>query len=128
MQVYMLDLVAGGTTLIADESVTGLTWNGSPTWSHDGTRIVFDAGPGTDWARSHLKTIEVVEGGPKFTDLGPGNCPTFSPDDKRIAFLLNPGAQAGAEAGVWVMEADGSQRRRAGEYGTRSGRPTAGDS
>ena len=117
MQVYMLDLVAGGTTLIADESVTGLTWNGSPTWSHDGTRIVFDAGPGTDWARSHLKSIEVVEGRPKFTDLGPGNCPTLSPDDKRIAFLLNPGAQAGAEAGVWVMEADGSQRRRAGEFG-----------
>jgi Tol biopolymer transport system component len=86
-------------------------------WSHDGSRIVFDASPGRDWSRTRLMSIEVREGRPTFTDLGPGNCPTFSPDDKKIAFLLNPGAQAGAQDGVWVMEADGSQRRRAGEYG-----------
>jgi RNA polymerase sigma factor (sigma-70 family) len=116
-RVYMLDLIAGGTTVIADEPVLGLLASGSPSWSHDGSRIVFDATPGTDWSRTRLMSIEVRDGRPTFTDLGPGNCPAFSPDDKRIAFLLNPGAQAGAQDGVWVMQADGSQRRWAGEYG-----------
>jgi RNA polymerase sigma factor (sigma-70 family) len=116
-RVYILDLVDGGTTLIADESVPGLTCSGSPTWSHNGSRIVFDASPGSDWSRTRLMSIEVRDGRPTFTDLGPGNCPTLSPDDRRIAFLLNSGAQAGADPGVWVMAADGSQRRRAGEYG-----------
>jgi Tol biopolymer transport system component len=116
-RVYMLDLVAGGTTLIAEEPVPGLTSSGCPSWSHNGSRIVFDASPGRDWNRTHVMAIEVRDGRPTFLDLGPGNCPTFSPDDQKIAFLLNPGARAGAESGVWVMEADGSQRRRAGEYG-----------
>ncbi len=55
-QLYMVDLVAGGTTLVADEPLPGLTWCGSPDWSHDGTRIVFDASPGTNWrdAACHL--------------------------------------------------------------------------
>ena len=61
--------------------------------------------------------IKVMDGLPKFIDLGPGNSPTFSPDDKRLAFALEPGAEPGAEPGVWAMEADGSQRRRAGEFG-----------
>src|SRR5262249_55751177 len=43
--------------------------------------------------------------------------PSFSPDDKRVAFLLNPNAVPNAVPGIWVMQADGSERRRAGEYG-----------
>ena len=78
-QVYMLDLVTGETTLISDEPVSGLTWSGSPEWSHDGSRIVFDASPGEDFSRSRLISIEVRDGRPAFTDLGPGNCPTFAP-------------------------------------------------
>ena len=61
--------------------------------------------------------IEVRDGRPIFTDLGVGNNPTFSPDDKRIAFLLHAGAEPGAEGGVWVMHADGSERRRVGDFG-----------
>ncbi len=122
-QLYMVDLVAGGTTLVADEPLPGLTWCGSPDWSHDGTRIVFDASPGTDWGHAHVMSIEIRDARPKFTDLGPGNCPAFSPDDKKIVFMLNPGAQEGADAGVWVMEADGSQRHRAGEFGNPSWSP-----
>jgi dipeptidyl aminopeptidase/acylaminoacyl peptidase len=122
-QLYMVDLVAGGTTLIADEPVPGLTWSGSPDWSHDGSRIVFDASPGTDWRHARLMSIEIRDARPAFTDLGPGNCPTFSPDDEKIVFMLNPGAQEGTDAGVWVMEADGSQRHRAGEPGDPSWSP-----
>jgi len=50
------------------------------------------------------------------TDLGLGNCPTFSPSDDRIAFLNNSPA-GGAELGVWLMQADGSGRRLLGDYG-----------
>ena len=53
-------------------------------------------------------------GQPKVTDLGTGNCPTFSPADDRIAFLSNAD---GVETGVWLMNADGSERRLLGDYG-----------
>ena len=108
MQLYLLDLVAGGKTLFVDEVVPGRTFAGSAKWSHDGRRIVFDATPGTNWQQTHLMMLEIGDGRPSFTDLGPGNCPTFSRDDKRIAFLLNPGAVPPAagrrlgDAGRWL--------------------------
>jgi RNA polymerase sigma factor (sigma-70 family) len=118
MQIYMLDLANGATTLVADEPRPGFTWAGAPRWSHDGSRILFDAAPGTEWSRSHLMLIELHEGDsrPTITDLGPGNCPTFAADDSKIAFLLNPNAIPRAQPGVWIMEADGSRRRFAGEF------------
>ena len=117
LQLYMMDLVKGGTTLIADEPDPGLDSCNVPKWSHDGTRIVFRASTWTRPQASRIKAIEVRDGRPTLTDLGLGNCPTFSPNDKRIAFMLDHGAEPGAEAGVWVMQADGSDRRRVGEYG-----------
>ena len=104
-------------TLVADEPDPGSNHVGSPRWSHDGKRILFDSMPGTEYQQLHMKVIDIGESGPKVTDLGLGACPTWSPDDKRIAFLLNPNAVPGAETGIWVMEADGSLRRRAGDYG-----------
>jgi dipeptidyl aminopeptidase/acylaminoacyl peptidase len=117
LRLYMMDLVEGGTTLIADEVEPGFNCCYSPKWSHDGTRIVFGAWPSRVFESCRIKAIEVKEGLPSLVDLGPGNSPTLSPDDKRIAFALEHGRVPGAEAGVWVMEADGSQRRRAGDYG-----------
>ncbi len=118
MQLYVLDLVEGGTTLVADEPARGLALcGGPPKWSHDGKRIIFSATPGNEVRRSRLMALDVRDGHPTYTDLGPGNCPTFSGDDRKIAFLLNPGNELGADSGVWVMQADGSQRRRLGEYG-----------
>lgn len=115
-QVYMLDLDEGGTTLIADEPTPGQICSGMPRWSHDGTRILFDA-TGSQWPLARVMALDVRDGQPAFTDLGPGNHPTFSPDDKHIAFLLHPGREPGAEAGVWLMRADGSDRHRVGAFG-----------
>jgi len=47
----------------------------------------------------------------KFVNLGPGNCPTWSPDGKQIVFRLNSGA-AGEQPGIWTMNADGTGRKR----------------
>ena len=61
-----------------------------------------------------MKSIDLGEGPPTVTDLGTGNCPTFSRDDERIAFLSNAD---GVERGVWMMKADGSDRTLLGDYG-----------
>jgi Tol biopolymer transport system component len=110
----LLDVTNGAETLIADQPDEGLTHCGSPAWSHDGRRILFDASPGARFGLTHLKSIEPGEGRPTVTDLGTGNCPTLSPADDRIAFLSNAN---GVESGVWLMNADGSERRLLGAYG-----------
>ena len=111
--LFLLDIAKGRATPIADEPDPGVAYCGSPAWSSDGRRILFDAMTADQVALSHIKMIEVVEGRLTVKDLGIGNCPTFSPDDRRIAFLFNPGPQAG----VWVMLPDGSQRETLGSYG-----------
>jgi Tol biopolymer transport system component len=112
--LYLMDLADGDITLIADQPEPGLTHCGSPTWSHDGRRILFDATPGTQWTVTHLKAIEAGESRPVLFDLGSGNCPALSPADDRIAFLSNAD---GVPRGVWMMKADGTGRRPLGDYG-----------
>ncbi len=115
-QIYMLDLIEGGTTLIVDEPIPGHQCSGRAKWSHDGSRIVFET-TGGNWPRARLFAIEAHDGRPRFTELGDGNNPTFSPGDERIAFTLHAGNEAGAGGGVWMMNADGSGRHRAGDFG-----------
>jgi Tol biopolymer transport system component len=111
--LYLADLRTGEATLIADQPAPGLTHCGSPEWSHDGRRILFDATPGTQWSRTRLQSIDLREGRLTLKDLGAGNCPTLSPDDGRIFFLSN----LAQETGVWLMNADGTDRHRLGDYG-----------
>jgi len=112
--LYMMDLTNEEVTLIADQPAPGLTHCGSPVWSQNGRRILFDATPGTQWSLTRLQSIDLDEGRPNVTDLGTGNCPTFSPAGDRIAFLSNAD---GEQNGVWLMKADGSDRRLLGDYG-----------
>jgi Tol biopolymer transport system component len=111
--LFLLDIERGDVTQVADEPIRGLYYCSSPSWSKEGRRLVFDASLGAIFNRTQIEMITTL--GRK--DLGPGACPSLSPDGERIAFLLNPGAVAGAEAGVWVMRADGTDRRRLGGYG-----------
>lgn len=117
LRLFLLDRQEGSVTLVADEPDPGSNHIGSPRWSHDGRRILFDAMRGTEYQNLHIKALECGPEGPKLTDLGLGACPSWSPDDRRLAFLLNSPNEAVEQTGIWVMEADGSQRRRAGEYG-----------
>jgi RNA polymerase sigma factor (sigma-70 family) len=115
--LFLMDVMKKEPTLIAAEVDQERAYCGSPCWSSDGRRILFDGSPGQDFGKTRLQVLETTEQGPGLSSFGPGNCPTLSPDDKHIAFLLNPGALGNAEPGIWVMQADGAQRRRVGSYG-----------
>jgi hypothetical protein len=115
--LYLMDLAQGDVTLIASEPDPGANNCGSPRWSHDGKRIIYDVMPEKEFPRLRIKAIDLGEKTPRLTDLGLGARPTFSPDDKRIAFLLHHNAVPGAEPEIWVMQADGSGRHLAGEFG-----------
>jgi hypothetical protein len=121
-QIYMLDLEDGEMTLIADVPLPNQVSNGMPVWSHGGSRILFET-TGAQWPIARLIAIEARDGRPTYTDLGPGNRPAFSPDDKRIASSIYPDAEEGVESGVWLMNADGSGRRRVAEFGAPSWSP-----
>ena len=56
--------------------------------------------------------LEGRDGRPHLHDVGSGDSPRFSPDDQTIAFVLYPGESSGEPEGVWLMNADGTNRRR----------------
>jgi Tol biopolymer transport system component len=129
--LYLVGAGGGDPTLIANEPAPGLNQCGSPAWSHDGRRIVFDATPGgavggADFRRSHLWSLQLDGDRLSARDLGEGNCPGFSPADDRIVFLLNSTAEPGDQIGVWLMRSDGSGRRPLGAYGRPRWSPESG--
>ena len=87
--------------------------NGSPSFSHDGQMIAFDAYPG-QFDYSHARIFVYALAGPfrgSFRDLGYGNVPSWSPDGRHIAYMLNPGTPDDEVGGIWVMDSDGGNRR-----------------
>jgi RNA polymerase sigma factor (sigma-70 family) len=117
-QIYMMDLVEGRLTIIAAEPAPDLNHCGMAKWSHDGSRILFQAGTMRDWPRGRIWAIDVREGRPSYTDLGDGNDPTFSPDGWSIAFLLHASVEAGMGGSVMMMRADGSARHHVTSFGS----------
>jgi hypothetical protein len=85
----------------------GFTSAGSPRWSRTGGKITYDTWRqwcGEDYSYAH--TITVNADGTDFRDLGEAALPNFSLDDRMITFCRYRENQ-----GVWVMKADGSDRR-----------------
>jgi hypothetical protein len=122
--LFLIDAEGGRATRIANEPDPWLDRCGSPSWSHDGKQILFEATTGT--ARppagpptpvSRLKALDLVEDRLEIKDLGPGSHPDYSPSNDRIVLLLTRGSQVGGQQGVWLMRADGTERRLLGGYG-----------
>jgi Tol biopolymer transport system component len=91
----------------------GMISSGTPAWSHDGKMVAFDALAAVDDVERSQLFVYAVEGpfkGP-VRSLGHGNTPSWSPDDRRIAFMLNDDNPLRVRGGVWLMDADGSNRR-----------------
>lgn len=111
--LFALDLETKQARQVAQEPLPGYRYFGSPDWCPDGKSFAFDVTPGNDWARTHICLSQwPLEDGKTPQDLGPGNCPSFSPDGRRIVFLLNRGVNPQDQPGLWIMQADGSQRTR----------------
>ncbi len=86
--------------------VEGFGSHGTPRWSHDGKRLVFDAfddpfGNGTSFV--------VNVDGSGLTEIGEKSSADWSPDDKQVVFHSEGG---NLEPGVWVQNLDGKGRDR----------------
>jgi len=95
----------------------GMIATSDPAWSNDGRYVAMNGFPHID-AFSESKLFVYTLEGPDtgtFRDLGYGSTPSWSPDDRQIAFTLLPGNPGGHESGLWLMDADGSNRRRIGD-------------
>lgn len=113
LSVFAIDIESRKVVQVASEPLPGHAYCGSPEWSLDGRRVVLDATPGRQWSKTRVLVTDYPATEQKaFMDLGPGNCPTWSPEGKRIAFLLNSGAVPEAQPGIWIMNADGTDRVR----------------
>lgn len=103
----------GAELLIA---APGMLVTSDANWSHNGQRVAMNGMPAVDaFGESHLFVYD-LEGPNKgrFIDLGYGATPDWSPDDRQIACMVNAANTGGIEGGLWIMNADGSERRRIG--------------
>jgi uncharacterized protein (TIGR03067 family) len=98
---------ADGSDLHALLSMPEYTSCGSPQWSVDGSKIVFDAWRsvyGENYRDSHILVVNADGTSP--ADLGDGTLPSWSPDGKQIAY-----SRYSPNGGIWAMKADGTDTR-----------------
>jgi Tol biopolymer transport system component len=103
--IYVMNADGGEVRKITSDN----HFYGSPAWSHDGKKLVYDGGA-TELDFSGSRIFVHALGDEKALDVGPGNCPSLSPDDLQIAFFVPTYSSSGAKPGVWVMNADGKNR------------------
>jgi Tol biopolymer transport system component len=88
-----------------------MSWNGSPTWSHDGKMVAFDANAG-GFSTAHI--FVYATSGPfkgSLADIGVGSAPSWSPDDSQIACFVRDGNPGNLRAGIWIINTDDNNRR-----------------
>lgn len=115
-RIYVIDRDGENLTMVADDTaLKDHKWLGSPAWSPDGNTIAFDITKNHRWSHTHIVTVDVA--GPdegKTVDLGVGLGGHYSPDGKRLAFFMNGKNPLNVKAGLWVMNVDGTERKRLG--------------
>ncbi len=107
----IFSMKADGSDVQLFIKVPDTVWNGSPSYSPDGTRIAFDGAPQEYGARgSHIYVASLKDPAGSLADLGPGNCPAWSPDGAKLIFDIQSNNNAGERSGAWTMNADGTDR------------------
>ena len=99
---------ADGSDVRKVAEVKGAGEHAFPCWSHDGKQLAFNAKVGF----ADVKTCFAVNvDGSGLRELGRGEMPDFSPDDKQIA-LQDDGLGGAAE--IYVQNVDGKSRAKIG--------------
>lgn len=115
-RIYIVDHDGQNLQLVADENaLEDHTFLGSPSMSHDGKWVVFDATKNRIFSKTRL--VKIGLNGPdkgKVIDLGTGLCSSFSPDDKQIAHFLNGKNPEMLDRGTYIMNLDGTNRKKVG--------------
>jgi len=108
--LYTIDRDGSNVRFLA--AAPGMICSSSPEWSHNGSFVALDAVPRIGELGDARLFAYAVEGPFKgtFKELGCGNVPSWSPDDRKIAFMVNVGNPCEAKPGIWIMDADGSNR------------------
>jgi Tol biopolymer transport system component len=102
-----------GTNVEFLTAAPGMIASVDPQISNDGTLVVFCANPQLD-AVTDAKVYVAAIGGPfkgNVREYGYGNTPAWSPDNRQIAYMINDSNPIGAQGGLWIMDADGTNRR-----------------
>ncbi len=118
--------------LIFGERRTVPGWAGTPTWSPDGRRIAFLTVGCAQWCNGPLEAYVMnadgsgqraltrewgLKGAPPF-----GGLPVWSPDWRKVAFVQERGVH-GRYSDIYVVNADGSGRRRLTQSPQNDGDP-----
>ena len=111
--IYTVASSGGPPILLVDDAV----YDRPLTWSPDGETLLYWKHSEVGW---DIWAIDADgKGRRNLTHVTSGGCrsPSWSPDGKRIAFMRD------LPAGLYVMNADGSESRRLSELGHRDGIP-----
>jgi Tol biopolymer transport system component len=109
-----------------------LTWgpydDREPAWSHDGTRVAFSSDR-REWASRpvgdyNIWVLDTRSGALQqiTTDPGEDFMPSWSPDDREIAYI----SRRGQEQAVWVVAAAGGAPRKVSNTTSRADSPSWG--
>jgi Tol biopolymer transport system component len=109
-QVWILDL----QTMVKQRLTEGF----DPEWSPDGKKIAYVKDNNIHVIDVQSKQVS------QLTSWGESFSPSWSPDGGKIAFDTNFGDSLGASA-IWVMNADGSNKKDISQHGTGEWRQPA---
>ena len=90
--------------------VPSQVWHNAPVWSPDGKWLAFSCA--STWAGPNRRIYRVRPDEPELEDLGPGNYPTWTPDSKQLVFSMSAKGDEATKPGIWIMNADGQERKR----------------
>lgn len=111
--IYVLDLQSG-----ARKQITAFGLHCSGAWAPGGDRLALSLGTGenSDIYTADLRTGQIR----RLTDSGGIHTrPAFSPDGKAIAYLSFGSRENIQDAGVYIIDADGANRKRISEISAR---------
>jgi TolB protein len=97
-QIFVIDAEGANSRRVTFEG----DYNDGAAWNPDGTVVVYASRRGQfELARTNLVSLET-----QLLTSGPGSkeSPTFSPDGRKIAFVLN----LGSSSQIYVIDSDGS--------------------